>query len=179
MPVSRGDMSEETLERYVIPIHSWKAADGASLVVGATSGDHKIAVSTNDWHLVGNTPSSNTKTDISVVNFSMPPEYMPAGDVVFTVALRVDAAADTNTVDLSAYLLSELGGAAGSDIVATSAQSVLAADATAETSFTITGTTLYPGASLALKMTTVNNDADGSDGIVTIKATSIALDIRG
>ena len=175
--VARGDLLENSLARYNIPVHSWRQADIAAMGVAGTAGDHFVDEATNVLLLKGNTPSSSTVTDISWLQFTMPTEYVGGGDVRFAVTISVNAASDSNTVDLSVYRQDPLLGTVGADICATDAGTVTAT--LQVITFVITAASLAPGDILNLKLTTVNNDADGSDGIASIFTTALLLDVKG
>ena len=176
MAIPRADIQAD-FTAIGIPLMAWRQADLATMALSGTAGDHFLTLSTEDILLTGNTPSSSTVTDISRFQFTLPPSYQAGSDITFRVTAVVNAVADTNTVDLSAFRVTATSGAVGSDIVATGVQNVTA---TAQTfDFTITGATLEPGTILNLKLTTVNNDADGSDGIVSIAYTALVMNNRG
>lgn len=175
--VVRGDLAKESLAVHGIPLTAWRAADLAAMGISGTAGDHFIDEATNVLILKGNTPSSSTVTDISWTQVVLPPEYVPGGAVRFVVSCEVDAAADTNTIDIIIFEANRTTGAVSTDLVTTAAQTTTATET--EYTFVVTSANLEPGSILNLKMTSVNQDADGSDGIISIFATSLLLDVRG
>lgn len=177
MPIPRSDLILEARRRYEIPLFSWRAADIAVTVPGATSGDHNLTEGTNVLSLDGNAPSSSTVTDISWNQWQLPPEYVGGGAISFVVSATVDVVADAHTVDLSLYRNNSTSGAVGSDLCATAAQ---APTATAtEFEFVITPATLAPGDLITLKLTTTSQDADGANGVIAMHSTAMLLDIKG
>ena len=176
MPIPRADLQVETTA-FGIPLMEWHQADLANMGITGTSGDHFVSLSTEDILMKGNTPSSSTVTDISRVQFTLPPSYVGGTDLTFRVTAVVDVVDDANQIDLSVYRVTSTSGAVGSDICATAIQTTTAT-ATAY-DFTITGATLEPGTIINLKMTTVNTDANGSNGIVTIGYTALLMQTRG
>lgn len=174
--VSRPNLVTETATVH-ITLPAWVQADGAPMPAGATSGDHNITISTNVISLDGNAPSSSTVTDISYAQVALGPEYVSGTNLTFRIAIKVDAAADTNTVDLSAYEVNQTSGSVSSDICATAAQNVTATATALD--FTVTGADLEPGSLLTFKVTTVNQDADGSDGLASIFSTAVLMSVRG
>lgn len=161
---------------YAIRLSDWRQADEAPMGITGTSGDHFIQRATNVWSLTGNTPSSSTVTDISIIQVTIPERYVSGETITFRVSAKVDATADTNTLDLNVFLANSTTGAVGSDICATTIKTVTAT--AQQFSFTITPTALVAGNLLNIVLTTVNNDADGSDGIVSIFATDMLYDVR-
>lgn len=173
----RSSLSQNALVSYNIPLYSLRQQDQAVMGISGTSGDHFYDIATNSPVLSGNTPSSSTVTDISTFDFPLPPEYDDAESVEVVISCQVDATADTNTIDLSCFEVTSLSGAVGSDLVSTSIQTTTAS-AVAYT-FAITSSGLVAGDLLHFLMTTVNNDADGSDGIISIHSVRVRIDVKG
>lgn len=177
--IERDKLLQEAAELYPIPLHSLRAADGATLGVADTedSGDHYLVVSSNTWALQGNSPNSDTQTDVSVFQFALPPEY----DDGETITLRVNglytADGDTKTLDAEVYLVDQSDGSVGSDICATGIKTLTAS--AVDYDFTVTPTSLVGGDLLNVKITTAFEDSDGTDGEAKINAVSVVLDVKG
>jgi hypothetical protein len=175
--VSRPNLSTETARVVQIPLTAWVQADGAPMAAGATTGDHNITIASNVVTLDSNAPSSSTVTDISHAQVGLGPEYVSGSNLTFRVACKVDTAADTNNIDLSVYEVNQTTGAVSADLCATALQATTAT-ATAY-DFTVTGADLEPGSLVTLVITSVNQDADGSNGTLSIYSTALLMDVRG
>ena len=115
MAIPRADIQAD-FTAIGIPLMAWRQADLATMALSGTAGDHFLTLSTEDILLTGNTPSSSTVTDISRFQFTLPPSYQAGSDITFRVTAVVNAVADTNTVDLSAYRVTATSGAVGSGL---------------------------------------------------------------
>ncbi len=175
--IVRSKMAQEDLAVYNINLYSLRQADQAPMGITGTTGDHFYDIATNSPVLFGNTPSSTTVTDISTFDFQLPPEYVDGETVTVRITAQVSATSDTNTLDLEAYEVTALSGAVGSDINATTIKTMTSSAVAYD--FTITPTTLVAGDLLHFLMTSVNQDADGSDGILSIHAIQVLCDIKG
>ncbi len=175
--VPRATLLQEDLALYDIPLAGLRQADQAVMGITGTSGDHFYDISGNAPVLLGNTPSSSTVTDISTFDFALPAEYVDGETITLRINAKVDATADTNSLDLEAYLVNKLAGTVGSDIQSTTIKSTTASAVAYD--FTITPTSLVAGDMLHFLMTTVNADGDGSDGIVSIFSIQAMIDIKG
>ncbi len=175
--VARGDLTQDDLKAYGIPLSSLRQADQAPMGIVGTAGDHFFQIVANAPHLLGNTPSSTTVTDISTFGFALPAEYVAGETIVLRIGAEVDAVADLHTLDLEAYLVNRVAGTVGADINETTIKTVTATAAAFD--FTITPTGLVAGDLLHFLLTTVNQDADGSDGIVSIFSIEVLADVKG
>ena len=177
--VSRADLVQDALASYPIPFPLVRAADGAALGIADTgdSGDHYLAFSANTWKLMGNSPSSNTQTDVSLFQFALPPEFDDGETVTVRVNGEYTTIGDTQTLDLECYKVNKTDASVGSDICATNIQTLTATDAAFD--FTITPTGLVGGDLLNLKLTTVFEDNNGTVGEAEINSIEAMLDIKG
>lgn len=173
----RSSLTQNALASYNIDLHQLRQADQAVMGISATTGDHFYDVATNSPVLTGNTPSSSTVTDISTFDFALPPEYDDAETVQCVISGSVDTAADTNTLDLECYEITSLTGVISSDLVTTTIQTTTATNVAY--TFAITATALVAGDLLHFLMTTVNQDADGTDGIISIHSIRVLIDVKG
>ena len=153
-----------------IPVLSGFNAAGTPIAASAAAATDFIAaaVATNSFNLDGTVSNGNAKTNDVLYDITLPETYKAGENVTCYIAAGYSTSGGTvslATVDLVAGLATD-GGAGGADICATAAQTI-AAD-TAEHAFTITGTTLTPGARLLLKVTVAitNNNATNTTGHV-------------
>lgn len=160
----RSSCKVETNQEIGLPLLMWRDDDGQPMAAGASAG--KFGQSVGGWGtggivLVGELANANTKTDQAFFELVLPQNYEAGTDLTVVVQARVGAVLNTAaTLDFEAYLSNENGGV-GSDICATTAQSINSAT-WAEYSFTITGTTLSPGRTIELYMQGVANDSGGT-----------------
>lgn len=175
--IARSKLAQDALQVYATELSAWRQADQAVMGITGTAGDHFFDVATNVHRLVGNTPSSSTVTDISLFQFVIPPEYEDGETISFRAACKVDTAADTNTIQAEIFEANATTGAVGGDLATGGAIAVTSS--AAFKTWTITASGLVAGDRLNIKLTTINDDADGSDGIVSIFSLDFLIDIKG
>lgn len=179
--MTRAQFTQEDLEVYDIPLYSLRAADGNVLGIADAedAGDHYLSYSSGVFRLYGNSPNSDTQTDISSVNFSVPPEYVDGQTFTFRAYAEYSAEGSTSTIDLNAYEISSIDGSAlgGTDLCST-ASGTLSSDGSAF-NFTITPTGISGGDMMSFIITTVFQDTEGSTGEAIVDAVQILLDIKG
>jgi hypothetical protein len=128
------------------------------------SGKHYAQASGDAAVLYGNSPNSDTQTDVSYIDFRLPEDF-DADQATFTFRVRgsVTTNGDTQTVDIEAYVV-DATGAVGADMCSTAAQNLT--DSNAAYDFTITpgAQSSIPGALYRFKITTVFEDNDGAIG---------------
>ena len=153
-----------------IPILSGKNAAGTPIAASAAAATDFVAaaVATNSFNLNGTVSNGNAKTNDVLYDIMLPNDYKAGTNVTCYIAAGYSTSGGTvslATVDLIAGLATDAG-AGGADICATAAQTIVAD--TSEYAFTITGTTLTPGARLLLKVTVAitNNNATNTTGHV-------------
>lgn len=177
----RSDLTEEALVPYNVPLYTLRAADLNALAIAEPaggSGDHYLVLNANTVVLRGISPNSDTQTDVSYLQFLLPPEYVAAGDVKVRINCKYTSAPGTaGTVDVEAFKVTLTTGAIGADLCETAAQDLTASGVA--TDFVITATTLSPGDVLNIKITTVFQDSDGAVGEAEIGSIQMLLDIKG
>lgn len=180
--LKRADLTEDALQAHGIPVNQMMAADGAPLAVAASaaSGDHYLVRGTNTINWYSQTGNGGNRTDVSYIQFVLPPSYVAAGDVTLRIRCKVDGAGDDNasSIDVEAY--EQADGAVGADICATAAQTFAAKSTWYNKDFTITATGLVAGDVLNFKITTVCQE-NGSDGELNVigEPVKVLLDIKG
>lgn len=177
--IVRSKLAQEALESYPIPLAEFRAADGAALGIADVNdaGDHYLAYSTNTWKLMGNSPDSDTQTDVSLIQFALPPEYDDGQTITVRINAEYTADGDTKSLDLEVYKANKTDASVGSDICATAVQTLTATDAAYD--FTVTPTGLTGGDLLNIKITTAFQDSDGAVGEAEINSVEVLLDIKG
>lgn len=176
--LKRADLTEEALVEFPIPLHSLRAADGATLGVADVedSGDHYLAFSANIWKLMGNSPNSDDQTDVSIFQVAVPESYVAAGDIKIRVNAQYTVDGDEKTVDVEVYEAADAG-TIGADLVSTEAATLTGS--AASTDFVVDGTSIVAGDRLNVKITTVFGDDNGTDGEAQINHVALLCDIKG
>lgn len=176
--LKRADLTEDALAVYGINLYDLRAADLAELGISETAGDHFLYLNAGVVLLKGESSQNETEASVSYFTFTLPPEYVAAGDVKVRVNSKVDGSGTlgTCTVDIEAY--EQADGAVGSDICATAAQDI---DATyANDDFTITATGLVAGDKLTIKLTTSVEETGNSNPLEAhIDEVALLLDVKG
>lgn len=177
--LARTNIVQDDAGTYTIPLGSVLAADGAALGASDTqgSGDHFISYSSGVLKLMGNSPASTTETDTSIVEFSLPPEYVDGETVTVRINGEYTSDGDSKTLDVVAYESTATNATVGSDICDTSVKTLTGTDAAYD--FTITPTDLKAGDILVFEVTTVFQDSDGSVGEAEINSIQVLLDVKG
>lgn len=173
--------AEQALQAFEIPFGDFLAADGADLAITETAGDFFRNIGTNQLFIDGEASQNETETSVGWFRFTLPHNYVSAGDVKVRLVVGVeDGAAGTLgscTIDVSAYEQG-LDGTVGSDLCATAA---LAIDTTyAAKDFTITATNLVAGDVLVVKVTAVVIETGNSNTInARITKIQVLCDVQG
>lgn len=158
-----------------LPLIHGKNSDGTTLSASASSGKFGITLTAGTSEkLTTEAANSNTKTDVVVWEMVLPAGYIAGTDITVTANCNYTLGAGTvgtHTLAMAAYLCADAG-TQGSTIIATAAQTVPAA--AGEVTFTITGTTLTPGARLMLAGTLVIQDTGGSNITATINSVRLS-----
>lgn len=152
----------------------FKNNDGTTLAVAASSGKFGLTSTPGTTlALLTEAANTNTKTDIAQIDFVLPTSYIAGSNITVTCHTAYTLGAGTvgtHTLAAAAYL-NTAAGVQGTTLIATAAQSVPAADGAV--AFTITGTTLTPGAYLLLTFTLVIQDTGASN--ITANINSVVL----
>jgi hypothetical protein len=151
-----------------VPLFSARNVAGGSVAASAGVATDFISVvnSNNALDLQGTAAQNNTKTNDALLEVVLPDDYKAGTNVTVYVSSGYSASGGTTitaTVDLVATLTTDIGTAAA-DICATAATAITLT--IGEKAFTVTGTTLTPGARLVLKVTTSVQEA-GNTGTAT------------
>jgi hypothetical protein len=175
--VDRADLAEDALAVYGINLYDIRAADLAPLGDSESAGDHFYDLSSEVVILRGEEAISETEASVSCFTFTLPPEYVAAGDVKVRINSKVAGLGTlgTCTVDIEAY--EQADGAVGSDICATVAQAITGTYANDD--FTITATGLVAGDTLTIKITTSVQETAGTAIEANIDKVALLLDIKG
>lgn len=163
--IERENLESESVD-IVIPITSWRYADGDSVNATGAAGDPKLDMGgygSGTGILEGEDAHGTTKTETVCFDVQLPENYVDASAVTLKVNARYsDSDSGTlsvKTVDAEAYEIAGAG-TAGSDICATAAQTI---DTTmTEYSFTITPTNLVAGDLLRIFLRIVLTESGGS-----------------
>jgi len=144
-----------------VPVFSARNVAGTSVAASAATATDFISVLNNNNapDLTGTNAQNNTKANNALFEVILPDDYKAGTDITVSIGSGYSASGGTTitaTVDLVATIQGDTGTAAA-DICATAAQAI--ALTIAEKSFTLTGTTLTPGARLMLKVTTSVQEA--------------------
>lgn len=133
--------------------HKLLGADGAALAATETAGDFFRPVGTNQLWIQGEATISETEVSVGYFTFVLPENYVSGGTITLRAACDLVGAGTDNgsTVDFSAYLMSEVDGSVGSDLVTTMATAVTTTGAAKD--FTVTPTGLVAGNTLVVKLT--------------------------
>ena len=157
-----------------LPLIHAKNSDGTTLSASASSGKFGLSLTAGTSEkLLTEAANSNTKTDVAVWEMVLPPTYIAASNITVTANCEYtlgSGTVGTHTLAMACYLCADAG-TQGATIIATAAQTVPAA--AGEVTFTITGTTLTPGARIMLAATLVIQDTGGAN--ITAQINSVRL----
>jgi hypothetical protein len=185
-PALTRDQLTQATERHKIQLADFRIYDAFATNLPGTS-------SSNDLGLVGgsfatNSPSLQTadlKTagatnNYARVSVNLPCSYVTGQTCIVRVwaKMKTTVADVSSTVDIECY---RSGDAAdiGSDICATAAQSINSLTL-ASKDFVITATTLLPGDTLDIRLTSAVNDAAGATAVIAlIGAVELLLGTKG
>lgn len=180
--ITRAMLTENALDIHEIPLSHFLGADGAPLAVSETAGDFFLNIGTNQMLIDGEATIDETEVSVGWFTFTLPPNYVAAGDVkVRLVAGLIDAGVNeigTCTIDLEVYKQADAG-TVGSDLCATAAQPIQSAGAAiapAAIDFTVTATGLVAGDQFIVKVTSsVVETAGNGNAALNSRITKIQL----
>jgi len=181
---ARSSLEEEALVAYPIPFQSLRNDDAT--VMDATGGAGKFSINSGGWGsgtmtIRSEAANNNAKTDTLMFDFTLPPEYVSAGDVRLVLNAQENDEAMGGT-ELSAEVYKSDGsGGAGADLcnafdnidITTSWQTCTAV---------VTATGLVAGDTLRVfvRLTVVDAGGGGGDGAqAEIDGMELQLDIKG
>lgn len=167
LAVASGATMTKPLNLRIPLLSGFNVAGGALAGTAGVATDFGVDLNSNNApDLAGTAAQNNTKTNDVLYEVVLPDDYKAGENVTCSISSGYSASGGTTitaTVDLTAHLATDVG-TAGADICATTAQAITLV--IAEKAFTITGTTLTPGARLILKITTSVQEA-GNTGTAT------------
>ena len=181
----RTQMQQYLAQVFDLPAHTW-LKDGAAPaaigtpagtslgLLGGTFGTNGISVASVD-----EASNAGAHTCYAVRNFVLPHNYKADGAIQLTfVGVMATAADASSNADVEAFLLGSDGDPTGSDLVSTSAQAIT--DTAGVKTFTIDGTGLSAGDELALRISTIINDAATGSGVIAhLKKIRMLLTTQG
>ena len=145
------------------PVGATDFVTAAGTFLGSTSaaGTHYISSTPGTGlYLLGEAANANTKTDVSYIEYVVPPSFIDGDAITATVNAQTKGTgtASVETVAVSAYRVAP-NGTQGANLVSTAAQTI--SGAAAAYAFTIAGATLNPGDRLFIGVTTVITETAG------------------
>jgi len=172
--VLTGGTNTSGLNGNTLPLTNFKTGAGIGMSASAGASVFGIAITAGtSEHLIGEAANSNTKTDVAGYEYTLPASYVAGSNITVTVNSNYNLGSGTvgtHTLAGAAYLAAA-DGTQGSNLIATSAQTVPAAAGTV--SFVITGAGLTAGSRLWLTLTMVIQDTGGSN--ITGQINSVIL----
>jgi len=182
--IARGDITEESLMRYQLPLQEWRNVDGTVLDATGAATAFKITnggFAAGTLTLTGVAADGSTVTSTMCKEFVMPPEYLADQDVKVVVNCKYAATGDpdhtTHTVDVVVYEVADDGTAGALLASAATAITSSAADYT----FVVPDAGLTAGDRLMIYVRTVMTEGAGTVGTMTATITAIEVqcDIKG
>jgi hypothetical protein len=183
---SRAELVQDNEAKYPIHPQLWRVWDAFGTALGSPGTDD-LGITAGTWATgapyltAGDLKAAGATTRYARVIFQLPPEYV-AGE---TILLSADAGmlttvADTScTLDFEVYKCDLDATIGGSDLCATSAQSINSLTF-AEKTFTITATSLSAGDLLDIRMAVTCTDAATGTAVTPAVAhVKFKLDIKG
>jgi hypothetical protein len=176
--IPRADLTEDALAVYSIFPHEWRDSSSyASLATTETAGTFNVGDVGDAFGLIGEVTNNETETSTAIVLFTLPPEYVAAGDVSVSIRDVTSDAVSASTIDVELFEV-DTAGDIDSDICATAAQAITSTAGT--DTFTITATDLVAGDTLLIRLTTAIVDpAGGTTATALIPWVKVLCDIKG
>jgi hypothetical protein len=176
--VARADLVEDALATFPLPFLQWTRGTFDDVMVGAATGKLAIGeVGTGVFGLLGTAANASTEATSSYYRFTLPENYVAAGDVTFVVTAKCTGAPETKTVDAVIKEISPTAGTVGSDICATAIQTITSSFVAY--SFTVTATGLVAGDVLQIQLNTNVIIAAGTDAIFQLSNAVVKCDVKG
>jgi hypothetical protein len=151
----------------------FKNTDGSALAAAAAAGKfgQSITLGTSQY-LVSEAANNNTKTDDAICEYVLPANYVAGANLTVTVNASITGSGtlSTKTANVKAYLNAN-NGTQGSNL-GSGAAAITAAGA--DIAFTITGTTLTPGAKLTFELETVLTETASSNMVANINSVRVS-----
>lgn len=171
---NRASNSANGLAATALPLITGKNSDGSTLAASASSGKFGIASTLGtSLNLAGEAAQNNTKTDTVMFEHMLPANYVAGQDITLTVNAKIAGTGTPGTKTLTGHAYKvDNAGAAGSDLIATSAPNMTTSNA--DYTFTITGTTLNPGDRLTISLVAALQET-GNSASVNAQINSVRL----
>jgi hypothetical protein len=177
--IPRADLAEDALATFELPItYGW--LDSTTKAPLYTPGSGLLshgAVGTGVYGLLGTAANASTEATTNTIRFTLPENYVAAGDVTFVVTAKCTGAPETLTVDAVIKEVNTTAGTVGSDICATAIQTITSSFVAY--SFTVTATGLVAGDVLQIELNTNVIIAAGTDAIMQISNAAVKCDVKG
>lgn len=178
-PISlRSNLAEDALQSYPL-INLGRQDDGVPWAVAETADTHNLSLAANVLTIDSEVANNETETSESMFIFTLPPEYVAGGTLQITGKIISQGAGTDagSTIDFEVFKMTGEE-AIGADIQATAAISMVE-DAWTTFDFTVTPTTLSPGDTIIIIMTTVLVENAVNNLIATIDGLMLKMDIKG
>lgn len=181
--IQRGNQEQIALQRYGLPLTSFRYSDGTEPVATAAAG--KPGIKMGGWgsgtgYFQGENAKNTTKTEYLAIDVMLPDSYDDDEDIKIGVTARVNQSGGTisvKTIDIECYKLADAG-TAGSDLCSTAAQNLTTS--MAEYLFVITNTGLVRGDRLRVIIkTVVTETANSGTQYAEVGGASLYADIKG
>jgi hypothetical protein len=180
--IPRADLTEDALQTFEIPLGTnWLTGNSLDPLLGLTGAAANTlttgVIGTGVLGLIGTAANESTEATSNVTRFTLPENYVAAGDVTFVVTAKCTGAPETLTVDAVIKEINTTAGTVGSDICATAIQTITSSFVAY--SFTVTATGLVAGDVLQIQLDTNVIIAAGTDAILQISNVAIKCDVKG
>lgn len=149
-------------------------SDGSTIAASAAAGKFGLAITLGtSFALASESANNNTKTDVALWEYVLPPTYKSDQDITVTVNASITGAGtlSTKTAQIKAYKTAS-DGTQGADIGPGSASAMTAAGA--DVAFTVTGTGLVAGDKLVFSLTTILTESASSGMVANINSVRVS-----
>jgi len=180
----RTELALESLAVYPVPANQWFVFDsGQPLPSTAAADDCGVTVGTHGTGtpvITAGDVKNTASTRYARTQIALPPEYSAGQTVTIRVsgATKTTVASTSSTVDLQVYKTDRAGAVDGSDLCATSAQSINSTTF-GDKDFTITSTSLEPGDILDVLLSLAYSDTATATAVTPTVTVELLCDIRG
>jgi hypothetical protein len=146
-----------------IPLGDATDPTGVYLTAAGAAGTFGVSMTAGtSIGLTGESTNANSKTDVALIDYVVPSNYVAGQNLTLTVNAQSQGAGTNTvrTVNANAYAVAN-NGTQGADLINVAAKTITGA--AADYVFTIVGTGLVPGSHLLLKLTTVITTSAGAN----------------
>lgn len=183
--LTRSKLATESAEAYPIPVQALRVWDNLTSALPQTAATDDLAIiegtlGTDAPTIQSGDGKATTITRYARFQFTLPPEYTDQQNLVVRIrAGMITTISDgTATVDVQCYRHDADGGVSA-DLCATAAQTINSLTKS-DKDFTITGSTIFAGDTLDVRITVAITDAaTGTAVIGEISRIAMLLDIKG